>query len=268
MEAFLEYLIQYGYWILLAWVLLDQLALPLPAMPMILAAGGLAGEGYLDLGFCISIVVIACMPANFLWYWLGKHHGNKVLTLLCMVSFEPDTCVNNTTSMFHRHGTITLLVSKFVPGLQTIAPPLAGLLGIGLWRFAVLNGIGALLYALAFLLPGYWAHEFLAEITRVVVELGTVAGVGVVSVVLTWLAWKIVHRQLFLRRLHGRRVLAEDLHDKIVAGERVQVADLRQRMEFNAFPRTIPGAIRLPLDRFDEQVEKLARERLLVLFCT
>ena len=66
MEVFLEYLIVYGYWILLAWVLLDQLALPLPAMPMILAAGGLAGEGHLDLGVCVAIVVVACMPANIL----------------------------------------------------------------------------------------------------------------------------------------------------------------------------------------------------------
>jgi membrane protein DedA with SNARE-associated domain len=268
MEALVEYLIQYGYWILLAWILLDQLALPVPALPMILVAGGLAGEGYLDLGFCLAIVVVACMPANFLWYWLGKHHGNKVLTLLCMVSLEPDRCIDSSTSLFHRHGTISLLFSKFVPGLQTIAPPLAGLLGIGVWRFAVLNTLGALLYGLAFLLPGYWAHEFLAEITRVVVDFGSIAGAVIVTMVLTWLAWKIVHRQLFLRQLRGDRVKPEDLNQQLIEGEPVQVVDLRQRMEFNAFPHTIPGAIRVPLDQFDEQVEKLVQERPLVLFCT
>lgn len=268
MEALVEYLIEYGYWILLAWVLLDQLALPVPALPMILVAGGLAGEGYLDLGICVAIVVLACMPANFLWYWLGKHHGNKVLTLLCLVSLEPDTCVDSTTSLFHRHGTTTLLFSKFVPGLQTIAPPLAGLLGIRAWRFALLNGFGALLYALAFLLPGYWAHEFLAEIVRVVVDFGAVAGTVIVLMVLTWFVWKVVHRQLFLRQLRGDRVLPEDLNQQLIAGEPVQVVDLRQRMEFNAFPQTIPGAIRVPLDLFNEQVEKLAQERPLVLFCT
>lgn len=268
MEALFEYLIQYGYWILLAWVLLDQLALPIPALPMILAAGGLAGEGYLDLGLCTAIIVFACMPPNLLWYWLGKQHGNKVLTLLCMVSLEPDTCVDSTTSLFHRHGTISLLFSKFVPGLQTIAPPLAGLLGIGGWRFAALNGAGALLYALAFLLPGYLAHEFLAEITRVSVEFGSIAGTLIVLMALSWLGWKIVHRQRLLRQLRGLRVQPHDLSAQLTAGEAVQVADLRQRMEFNAFPRTIPGAIRVPLDQFDEQIEKLTRERPLVLFCT
>jgi hypothetical protein len=141
-------------------------------------------------------------------------------------------------------------------------------LEIGWWRFVLLNGVGALLYAVAFLLPGYWAHEFLAEITRAIVDFGTLAGVGMGLLVLGWLAWKIVHRQLFLRRLRGRQVHPEDLHEKIVAGDPVQVADLRQRVEFNAFPHTILGAIRLPLDRFNEQVETLARERPLVLFCT
>ncbi len=268
MEGLVEYLTQYGYWILLAWVLLDQLALPIPAAPMILAAGGLAGEGYLNLGLCGAIVVFACMPPNILWYWLGKRHGNKVLTLLCMVSLEPDTCVDNTTSLFHRHGTTSLLFSKFVPGLQTIAPPLAGLLGIGAWRFAALNGAGALLYAVAFLLPGYLAHEFLADITRVVAEFGSIAGAVIVLMALTWLGWKIVHRQRFLQHLRGRRVQPDDLSAQLIAGEAVQVVDLRQRLEFNAFPHTIPGAIRVPLDQFDEQIQKLGRERPLVLFCT
>jgi membrane protein DedA with SNARE-associated domain len=268
MDALAGYLIDYGYWILLAWVLLDQLALPIPALLMILAAGGLAGEGYLNLGLCAVIVVFACMPPNFLWYWLGKHHGNKVLTLLCMVSLEPDTCIDSTTSAFHRHGTASLLFSKFVPGLQTVAPPLAGLLGIGAWRFALLNGTGALLYALVFLLPGYFAHEFLAEITRVIVDFGSIAGTVLVLLALSWLGWKIVHRQLFVRQLRGLRVEPEDLSERLNAGEPVQVADLRQRLEFNAFPQTIPGAIRVPLDQFDEEIEKLRRERPLVLVCT
>jgi len=268
MEALVGYLIEYGYWILLAWVLLDQLAMPIPALPMILAAGGLAGEGYLDLGLCGAIVVLACLPPNFLWYWLGKHHGNKVLTLLCMVSLEPDTCIDNTTTLFHRHGTASLLFSKFVPGLQTVAPPLAGLLGISAWRFVVLNGTGALLYAAAFLLPGYLAHEFLAEITRVVVEFGSIAGTAIIVLALSWLVWKIVHRRRFLRQLRGLRVQPLDLSAQLSAGETVQIADLRQRMEFNAFPQTIPGAIRVPLDLFDEQIAKLNKERPLVLFCT
>lgn len=268
MESIVEPLIQYGYWILFAWVLLDQLAIPVPAVPMLLAAGALAGQGHLNLWLCLIVVFVACTPANLLWYWLGLRKGNKVLTLLCMISLEPDTCINNTTTLFHRHGTISLLLSKFVPGLQTIAPPMAGLLGISVWRFLAVNMIGTLLYGAVFLLPGYWAHEFIAEIGSVVAEYGAISAFLVGLLVLIWLSWKIVHRQLFLRSLRGRRVQATDLHARLQAGEPIQIADLRQRVEFNAYPFTIPSAIRVPLDLFDEHVAQLAQQRPLVLFCT
>ena len=268
METIVESLIQHGYWILFAWVLLDQLALPVPALPMLLAAGALAGEGHLNVLLCLLLVVFACTPPNLLWYQLGLRQGNKVLTLLCMISLEPDSCIANTTSVFHRYGTASLLFSKFVPGLQTIAPPLAGLLGISFWRFVAVNGAGSLLYGLVFLLLGYWAHDFITAIGEVVAEYGTLSALAIGLVVLTWLAWKIVHRVLFLRSLRGSRVQPMELHSRLEAGEPIQVADLRQRMEFNAYPHTIPGAVRVPLDIFDEEVEKLARDRLLVLVCT
>ena len=268
MEAILNLLIEYGYWILLAWVLLDQLALPVPALPMILAAGALAGEGHLNLGLCLAIVVVACFPANLLWYQLGISKGNKVLTLLCMISLEPDTCVNSTTSLFHRYGTASLLLSKFVPGLQTVAPPLAGLLGVPLWRFIVVNGIGSLLYGLAFLLPGYWAHELIADIGQVVNEYAALSATILIALTVIWLTWKIAHRQLFVRGLRSRRVQPQDLHTRLQLGEELQVADLRQRMEFNAYPYTIPNAVRVPMDIFDETVEQLSKERPLILFCT
>ena len=268
MEQIADLLIQHGYWILLAWVLLDQLALPAPAMPMLIAAGALAGAGHLSLALCVLIVVLACTPPNFLWYWLGIRQGNKVLTLLCMISLEPDTCVSSTTSLFHRYGTASILVSKFVPGLQTIAPPLAGLLGVGAWRFVLLNGLGSVLYALAFLLPGYWAHELIAEMSDVIAEYGAISTTLIVAAVGIWLAWKIVHRQLFLRSLRSRRVDPLDLHSRLQTGDPVQVADLPQRLEFNAYPHTIPGAVRVPLDIFDEEVARLAQDRPLVLFCT
>ena len=268
MELVAESLIQHGYWILFAWVLLDQLALPIPALPMILAAGALAGEGYLDPVLCVVVVVLACTPANLFWYWLGIRQGNKVLTLLCMISLEPDTCISSTTSLFHRHGTVSLLLSKFVPGLQTVAPPLAGLLGVRPMRFVLMNGIGSLLYAIVFLVPGYLAHELISEIGRAVAEYGAfgIAVIGLLGFV--WLVWKIVHRQLFLRNLRGRRIQPLDLLASLRSEEPMQVADLRQRMEFNAFPRTIPGAVRVPLDVFDDEVDKLTPERPLVLFCT
>jgi membrane protein DedA with SNARE-associated domain len=268
LEAIAESLIQHGYWILFAWVFLDQLALPVPALPMILAAGALSGAGHLDPFVCAAVVVLASTPADAFWYWLGIRQGNKVLTLLCAISIEPDSCVSNTTSLFHRYGTASLLLAKFVPGLQTVAPPLAGLLGVRPARFLALNAAGSLLYAVVFLAPGYWAHEWIFQIGRVVAEFGSVGFAVIAGVAIAWLAWKVVHRQRFLRNLRGRRIAPEDLLASFQGPEPMQVADLRQRLEFNAFPKTIPGAVRVPLDIFDEEVERLSLERPLVLFCT
>jgi membrane protein DedA with SNARE-associated domain/rhodanese-related sulfurtransferase len=268
MEHIIEPLVQHGYWILFVWVLLDQFALPVPALPVILAAGALAGAGHLDPVLCTLLVVAACLPANLFWYWLGIRQGNKVLSLLCIISLEPDTCVNSTTSAFHRYGSASILFSKFIPGLNIITPPLAGLLGVGFWRFILMNGLGSLLYALAFILPGYLAHEFIIDITRVVIDYGLRATIVVASLVLIWIARKVIQRQLFLRTLRGRRIDPMSLFDSLNSEEPMQVADLRQRMEFNAFPQTIPGAMRVPLDIFDEEIAKLAPDKPLVLFCT
>ncbi len=268
MEAITTYLIEYGYWILFLWVLLDQLALPVPALPMVLVAGGLAGEGHLSLLLCTIIVLAGCLPVNFLWYYLGRYHGNKVLTFMCTVSLDPETCVDSTTSSFQRHITTSLLFAKFIPGLQTLAPPLSGLMGMSVGRYTILSSASSLIYALVFLLPGYLASDLLAEILRVVLEYGSLAAGIVLTAALIWLARKIANRLLFVRRLKRQRMEPEDLLQHLTKGPAVQICDVRQHLEFNAFPKTLPGAIRLPLDGFDERVEALNQERLQVLICT
>lgn len=268
MDALLQLLVEHGYLILLAWVFLDQVAIPVPAMPMILAAGALAGEGHLALGLCALIVVLACLPANLFWFWFGRRKGNSVLTLLCIISIEPDTCVNSTLSVFQRYGTASILLSKFVPGLQTIAPPVAGMLGVGAWRFVLLDGLGSVLYALAFLLPGYLAHDFIAEIAVVMSDYATTSGVMLALGATAWFAWKMVRRVLFLRSLRGRRVDPLELLERLGSDAAPQPVDIRQRLEFNDYPYTLPGAVRMPMDVFDERVAQLSRERPLVLFCT
>ena len=268
LETLVNSLIEHGYLLLFLWIFLDQVGLPLPAVPAVLAAGALAGQGHLDPLMCALVVVFACLPANLIWYGLGIRFGNKVLSLLCLISIEPDTCISSTTSAFHRYGSASLVFAKFIPGLNIVTPPLAGLLGVNFWRFVLLNGLGSLLYGLVFLVPAYFAHEFLAEITRAVVSYGGYSGAAFGLAMVVWLGWKIAQRRAYTRQLQGVRVEPMHLLKNLDGNASMQVADLRQRVEFNAFPRTIPGAIRVPLDIFDEEIEKLDRNRSLVLFCT
>ncbi|HZD12166.1 MAG TPA: DedA family protein, partial [Candidatus Binatus sp.] len=123
---------QYGEILVFAVVLAEQIGLPLPAVPILLVAGALAGAGKIDLTGVIVLSVIACMAGDLFWYELGRRRGRRALNLLCRVSLEPDSCVRRTENFFTRHGVGSLVLAKFIPGLSTLAPALAGLFRISM----------------------------------------------------------------------------------------------------------------------------------------
>src|SRR2546425_12301375 len=98
-------------------MLLEQLGLPVPAIPVLLAAGALAGSGQLSLALALLASIAAALLSDTLWFEIGRRKGVRVLKFLCRVSLEPDSCVRSTEQMFGRYGGRSLLVSKFVPGL-------------------------------------------------------------------------------------------------------------------------------------------------------
>ena len=130
MTELLNFLIEHGYAVIFAWVALDQAGLPLPAVPLLLAAGVLVGMGQMSLLLVLLTVLLASVPIDLFWFWLGRLRGSRVLHLLCILSLEPDYCVRNTENTFRRLGPFALVVGKFVPGLQTLAPPMLSLIHI------------------------------------------------------------------------------------------------------------------------------------------
>ena len=118
---------QYGGIVLFAIVFAEQIGLPIPAVPVLLAAGALAGAGKMDLGLAILLSITACMAGDVVWYELGRRRGRQALSLLCRISLEPDFCVRRTENFFTRHGIRALILAKFLPGLSTLAPAMAGL---------------------------------------------------------------------------------------------------------------------------------------------
>ncbi len=129
MDSTVQFLLGYGYLLLFVVVLAEQIGLPIPAAPVLLGVGALAGNGRMHLVIALAVAVAASLPPDLIWYELGRRRGSRVLGVLCRVSLEPDSCVRRTQNMFVRRGRRTLLVAKFLPGLSTIAPPLAGIVG-------------------------------------------------------------------------------------------------------------------------------------------
>src|SRR2546422_7313211 len=122
MDDATQFLIRYSNLVLFAVVFADQVGLPSPAVPVLLAAGALAGAGQMNLGMAVGLAVAACFVGDFVWYYLGRHRGRHVLNVLCRISFEPDSCVRRTENFFGRHGMRSLILAKFIPGVSTVTP--------------------------------------------------------------------------------------------------------------------------------------------------
>ena len=268
MDETFQFLIRHGYSVLFIWVLAEQLGLPLPATPLLLAAGALAGQGQMNIALAISLAVLASMLGDLSWFQFGRLRGGKVLNLLCKISLEPDSCVRKTEGAFVRHGARSLLIAKFVPGLNTMAPPLAGIIGMRLWRFLVFDGLGALLYIGTFTGLGYIFSNQLELIAARIASLGFSVLAIAVSGLAVYIAWKYVQRRRFIRSLRIARITPEELNRKISEGEEVVIVDLRNSIDFGAEPKTIPGAIRLAPEKVEDGHSLIPRDREIILFCT
>ena len=166
MDHAIPFLPRYGYTILFIVVLTEQLGLPIPAVPVLLAMGALAGLGRFSFSLAVLVAVMASLVSDLVWYELGRRRGWPVLRLICRVSLEPDFCVRRTEIAFSGLGPGILLFAKFVPGLSTAAPPLVAILGMRRARFVAWDGAGALLWASTFSGAGFFFRKQLARESR------------------------------------------------------------------------------------------------------
>lgn len=268
MSETIAFLVRHGYAVLFVWVFAEQIGLPLPSVPLLLAAGALAGTGRLSLVVVVGLPILAALSSDALSYELGRRRGVKVLQLLCRISLEPDSCVRRTESVFERHGARSLLVAKFIPGLNTAAPPLAGIFRMRLPRFLFFDALGAVIWVGVFVGLGYGFSDQLERVAGRALKLGAGLLVLLLGALAAYLVWKYIRRHRFLRQLRIARITPEELKAKLDSGEDVVIVDLRHSLDFEAEPQTIPGALRLDTAELEEQDQQIPRDRDIVLYCT
>ena len=165
MSETLKFVAQHGYVLLFFWVLAEQIGLPIPAFPILLG-----GRCSLRIGSAHArelrsvLAAMASLISDSVWYQLGRRRGASILGFLCKISLEPDSCVRRTEDTFQTYGARSLLVAKFVPGLNTAAPPMAGVTGMPRWRFTSWSALGGLLWSGSFILVGYFFSNQLERI--------------------------------------------------------------------------------------------------------
>ncbi|MGH7310343.1 MAG: VTT domain-containing protein [Candidatus Rokuibacteriota bacterium] len=268
MDGVVQVLIRYGYAVVFGAVLAEQIGLPLPSEPVLLAAGGMVGSGHLHPVVVLALATVASLIGDTIWYWIGRAGGPRVLGWLCRVSLEPDSCVRRTEHMFATRGARALVVAKFVPGLATIGPPLAGVLRLSLRTFLVFSTLGAMCWAGAFLAVGWLFSSQLELAAAYVVRLGSWAIVLVVLALSAYILWKYIGRQRFLRRIRMAKITPEELKARLDGGEQMLVVDVRDRLAFEAEPSIIPGALHLSVEELEARHGEIPREREIVLYCT
>jgi membrane protein DedA with SNARE-associated domain/rhodanese-related sulfurtransferase len=268
MELPTHILLTYGYMLLFSWVLLEQLGIPLPAAPVLMAAGALSAEHDLNLAFALLAGLAGCMVADSAWFFIGRRYGHHVLRILCKLSLEPTTCVRRTQDSFGRRRGITLIVAKFVPGLGTLAPPVAGENGMSLGAFLLFDGVGSVLWLGALLVGGRFFGDALNRNISLLEWTGRFSGTLLVLGILGFFVVRVVRRRVVLKKLGAARLEPEELKRQLDAGVEVYIVDLRHPLELLTDPFTLPGAHHFSPDALAARQSEIPRDRDIVLFCT
>lgn len=263
-----QFLTAHGYLIIFVWVFLDQAALPMPSIPLLIAAGALVATGSLDFGSVVAVATIAAMIADVLWYQLGKRGGAKAISYVCKLSLEPDSCVTTTRNAFGRFGPVTIVISKYLPGVQTLAPASAGFVGAPLAGFLLLDLLGTLLYVVPFVAGGYFFQPQLVAATNALGDISGGLSIVLFSLLGGYVAFKATQWAVFYRGHKLRRLTAEELHARREQGENITIIDLRQRLDYELQPFVIPGALRIPISEIPRRQHEVPDHHDVALVCT
>lgn len=267
MPDFQALLASHGPAIIALAVLIDQLGIPIPSAPTLLLAGSLIASNELSAGSTLAAATLAALPADLIWFELGRRRGSAVLGLLCRISLEPDSCVRTTRESFEKRGPGTLLFAKFVPGLQTVAPPLAGAGGMSVARFVAFDAVGSLIFNGAFLLVGYLLRDQIDRFLALLALFGTRLLTVILVSIVFWIGWKFFQRQRFLRLLRIARIDVDTLGEMLASETPPAVYDLRDRLTLEADPVRVPGARVIRIDELDARHGEIPRDRDIILYC-
>jgi membrane protein DedA with SNARE-associated domain/rhodanese-related sulfurtransferase len=265
-ESALAQLSHYGVWFVGVNVLLQQLGLPIPAVPTMMVAGALAGAGRMSGGGAFAVSVLASLIADLAWFWAGRRFGYPVLRFLCRVSLSPDTCVRQTEGIFERWGFFSVVISKFVPGFSTVAPPIAGALRMPVASFVIASVASAALWVGAAMLTGFlFAPQIDAVLTWMSGHLA-LAGAAIGAIIAAYVGVKAWQRWRLARFVSAAAITIDELRAALDAQDaRPFLVDIGSRLAQQSRPH-IPGAALLDLDSV-AKLDDFPGDRDIVVYC-
>ena len=262
------YLLHITYPILFLSVFGRQLCLPVPALLFLLSAGAMAGAGKLSFFGILMVAVLGCLLADLAWYEAGRRRGQRVLRLLCALADDPSQCIRNSRTTFAARGLPALLIAKFVPGLDAIAPPLAGMSGTSRLSFLLYDAGGSALWAGAYTSGGFIFAKELDKVVRYTSVFADTLLLVLGAPLVLFFAWKLVRLLHMIRQLEPLYITPERLKERLDLGEAIGILDLLRFEDDPEGVSAIPGAVRVEPGKMRRGlVIRVPDDLDLVLYC-
>jgi membrane protein DedA with SNARE-associated domain/rhodanese-related sulfurtransferase len=269
MESLASAIAQYGYSILFAWAFLEAVGVPVPAALALLISGGASAHGPMQPGLTIGIALTAVLLGDSIMFWMGRKTGWWLLGKLCRLAINPDSCILGSADAFFKRGRTVLLFAKFLPGIGTLAAPLAGSMNMSVRQFFSFDLGGATLYVLAYWGTGYLFGDLLGPIVKKYVLFGHYLA----DLIVLLLAAYLVYRGALAFRERKRGPVpvmqALDVEREI---DSVAIFDVRSHGYYDRDAMRIRGSVRLEPNALNQPAsqlpERLPRDKKIVLYCT
>jgi len=270
MNNLLMSMAHHGYALVFALLLAEAMGLPFPASIALVTAGAAVASHALSGSGILLAATIALLVGDTVQFWLGHFTGWALLGFLCRLSMNPETCMLRSAESFYKRGKMTLVIAKFIPGINTMAAPLAGSMKMRFGQFLYLDLTGALLYSTTYLLVGYLSRDFLAATLRSIHAAGRVMEVVVMVALGAYTAYRIVQFRKYREYDVVPRVQVQQLAARLAAGEgdRVKIVDVRSHGYYDIGAERIAGSIRIEPNNLEEEIKNLPKDKDIYLYCT
>jgi membrane protein DedA with SNARE-associated domain len=270
MNDWLQEITRHGYLIIAGAVFAEAIGFPVPAALALVAGGAAAASKTLHFSTTLGLALLAILLGDTLLYLVGRYTGWGLLGFLCRISMNPETCILRSAESFYKRGKTTLIFAKFIPGVNTMAPPLAGSMRMRFLQFFRLDFIGASLYILAYSTLGFLSRDFLAALTRGFLQAQRLFEIILLIALAGFLAYRVSKYLAYRTYRVVPRIQVEELARRLAeeGTDKALLVDVRSHGYYDAGAARIQGSVRLEPNNLAEELKNFPPDRDIYLYCT
>jgi membrane protein DedA with SNARE-associated domain len=270
MTDLLAMMARHGYALTFSLLLGEAIGFPVPAALALVAAGAAISSHTLSSAGVFSAAIFALLIGDSAQFWLGRYSGWGLLGFLCRLSMNPETCILRSAEAFYKRGKTTLIFAKFIPGINTMAAPLAGSMKMRFGQFLWLDLAGSLLYSVSYLLLGYLSRDFLAAVLNSFHAAGRVIEFAILTVLVLYAIYRGAQFLKYRRYDVVPRVQVKELAARLASdqADHVQIVDVRSHGYYDVGAERIKGSIRIEPNNLEEEIKNLPKDKDIYLYCT